>query len=390
MKRLLCFFLVLSCLAAAGQQELKGVVLGENDQPIASASVFLSNTSVGTIADGSGRFTLQLPQGRFDLIVTSVGYETWSRTVGTGPEGFLTVRLKLKAPELETVVIEPFEKNGWERWGRFFLENFIGTSDFASDCKLKNPEVLRFRHSRKNGVLTATALEPLIIENKALGYTIRYQLETFRFDFSSRYLIFTGYPFFEPMAGNESRQRRWEKRRQETYEGSMLHYMRSLYRNRLAQEGFEVRRLFKVKRPIKTTGNFYSSRPASDAPITLKPAGGMEPGYELVDSIGQEVLPGDSIAYAIDSVTAGHEFSHYLLVSYLRKEVPKAYSSLYPRSGTVMRSQLTLVNGRPVSVQANGVYYEPADLLTMGFWAWWEKIATMLPFDYRPPSPSRQ
>ncbi len=83
--------------------------------------------------------------------------------------------MKPKMEELQTVVVEPYEKDGWETWGKFFIENFIGTSQNARSCTIKNYKTLRFRHSKKRNQLTVTADDPLIIENKALGYSIQYQ-----------------------------------------------------------------------------------------------------------------------------------------------------------------------------------------------------------------------
>jgi hypothetical protein len=48
-----------------------------------------------------------------------------------------------------------------------------------------------------------------------------------------------------------------------------------------------------------------------------------------------------------------------------------------------MMSQITLVNQEPIEIQANGSYYQPTNLLSLGYWGWSEKIATMLPFDYQ-------
>jgi len=47
-------------------------------------------------------------------------------------------------------------------------------------------------------------------------------------------------------------------------------------------------------------------------------------------------------------------------------------------------SQLFLPNGRGVAVASNGAHYEGIDLMTIGFWAWWEKLGDMLPYDYWP------
>lgn len=240
--------LLLCCIisfAGYAQQVVKGVVLdAEKNIPIPKASVFLNNTSVGTTANDEGKFELFIPAGKYELIVSSVGYITGNKTISGGEKGdLLTIKLQPKAPELEAVVIEPYLKNGWETWGRFFLDNFIGTTAQAADCRILNQDVIRFRHNKKEGKLTAHAAEALVIENKALGYRIRYNLETFLYDFNTRYVLYTGYPFFTKMEDREKKQKNWARKRQEMYYGSMMHFMRSVYRNTIVPEGFEVRRL---------------------------------------------------------------------------------------------------------------------------------------------------
>jgi hypothetical protein len=48
------------------------------------------------------------------------------------------------------------------------------------------------------------------------------------------------------LKGSNRKQKAWEKKRQETYLGSLMHFMRSVYRNTIMTEGFEVRHLQKV------------------------------------------------------------------------------------------------------------------------------------------------
>lgn len=394
--RLLFFFL---CLANSGlaQKLLKGVVLdAEKNTPVPKASVFLNNTSVGTTADNEGAFSFWLPAGRYELIVSSVGYATHNRSINTADAAdFLTVKLTLKAPDLEAVIIEPFEKDGWEKWGRWFTDNFIGTSALGRDCRIVNPEVIKFRNSKKSNTLTAVALAPLQIENKALGYRITYQLENFRYDFKQRYLLYAGYPFFEPLQGSDRRQRKWEVAREEAYQGSMLQFMRALYRNRLAEEGFEVRRLVKMPNAEKQRVQaVYKASVRADANGVLVSAVNRDSTayYNHILSqedykplLGKELLSGDSIAYAVDTTTAGLHFSDYLLITYKHRSLPAEYKQAFPKSGEAMTSELSLINGRPVEVFSNGAYYNPEDLLSSGYWGWWEKIGTMLPFDYKPP-----
>ncbi|HEY0355235.1 MAG TPA: carboxypeptidase-like regulatory domain-containing protein, partial [Flavisolibacter sp.] len=172
MKNYLVFLLVLFPILGYGQNFISGNVTDQQGKPVPNASVFLSNTSLGTKADGNGYFQLNIPSGKYDLVVSCVGFQTHTQTIQSGLiTETLTIRLQLKTSQLENLTIEPFEKNGWDKWGVFFTENFIGTSSNALDCRILNKEAIKFRHSKKYNQLVAIATEPLIIENKALGYT---------------------------------------------------------------------------------------------------------------------------------------------------------------------------------------------------------------------------
>jgi hypothetical protein len=394
-QHLLLLFLFLSGIAFS-QKQISGIIQDENNKPVANASIFLNNTSIGTKADERGHFTLNIPVGKYELIVSSVGYATSSQTIISSElPDFITIKLQVKADVMKEVIIEPDES--WEKWGKFFIENFIGTSENAGDCAIKNKEVIHFHNNRKTNQLSATADEPLIIENKALGYIIHYQMETFTFNFKSSFLVYTGYPFFEPMEGNESRQKKWEKRRQDAYKGSMMHFMRAVFTNTLKQEGFEVKALVKLtneeKKRVKEVyaTNLRTERSGNN--ITVTTINKDSANYydrirrqeDYFDLIGKNILTGDSIAYAINNTTAGLDFANYLQVYYKRKQAPLEYRQRYPKSGNEMMSQIVLTNGEPIEIEANGSYYNPVDLMSLGYWSWSEKIAMLLPFDYVPP-----
>jgi hypothetical protein len=375
MKHFLLLALVLVSINSQSQKNLNGIVLdAEKNKPLQNVSVFLNTTSIGTTSNEQGIFSLSIPNGKYELIISSVGYETYIQSVNSKElPGLLTIRLKVKSEILQEVIVEPYVENGWDKWGNFFLENFIGVSTNAMDCKIKNTDVIHFRDSKKSNELTAVAEEPLVIENKALGYTILYQLESFKYDFDHGYLLYTGYPFFKPMNGNASKQKKWENRRKEVYYGSMMHFMRSVYRNTIMQEGFEVRSLKKVPatgvKIDSVSEDYYLDQIAH------------QDNYR--DVIGSP-LTGDSIAYAVNNTTAGLYFTDFLFIIYRNKPAPTEYRQKFPKNSTSMMSQILLINQRPVEIEANGNYYNPTDLISTGYWAWSEKIAMMLPFDYKP------
>lgn len=402
----LLFFLLVQ--TASAQNTLRGrVIAADTKQPIHLANVFLSNTSIGTVTNAEGIFIIdRFPQGRYDIVVSCIGYESFVATIQYSQLPYtLEVNLKPKVNILDEVVVEPYEKNGWERYGKFFMDNFIGTSALATDCKLKNPETIRFRYNKKENILRAFADEPIILENRALGYILRYDLKSFEYNYTTRIFYFQGYPLFEDIPTDRKRiQERWIKNREETYYGSLMHFMRSVFRNKLIENGFEVRKLIKVsEEEKKRVRAIYNSKVYvnGNGNIVVNDSilgqGNKDTALyyrkvmrqpEKMNVLIDKVLPGDSIAFAIDSFTAGLFFDDHLQVIYLYKQVPVEYyrtNSLSVNSKSVTSSEIYLPNKRTIAVLGNGSFYEGIDLISSGYWGWWEKLATMLPFDYEPP-----
>lgn len=404
---LLIGFLLWS-LTGFAQTDLGGKVLAaDNKVPVASANVYISNSSVGTVTDEKGQFIIRnFPAGRYDLVVSCIGYETQVITLSSAQlPPVLTILLKPKVNELQEVIVEPYEKNGWERWGSFFMENFIGTSAFSRDCKLLNKEVIKFRFSKKNNTLKAIANDRLVIENRALGYVLKYDLTRFEYDFGTRIFLYQGYPLFEEMeTKRKGLQKRWAENREDAYYGSVMHFMRSLFRNKLVEQDFEVRKLIKLPDAEKKRVRALYRPQAVNAAIngTLM-VDGQLPGLrrdsaayyrkvmnepESMNVLINTILPGDSIAYALDSATVGLEFNDYLQVVYTKKKTPPEYQKMLPRGVTsiLLTSELFRTSANPIMVLASGNYFEGTDLITSGYWAWSEKIANLLPNEYWPSS----
>jgi hypothetical protein len=385
--------LVLFCLPLGlfSQHKIMGYVFDEKrNTPLVKASVFLSNTSTGTLTNEKGYFELFVPAGKFELIVSYVGFQTYQQVIGSFINQPLRIQLREKSVDLDEVVIDPYEKDGWEKWGEWFYEQFVGTSAYGKDCKIKNPEILRFRILRKINRMTVIAQKPIIIENKALGYRITYHLEAFEYDFKERRLLYAGFPFFEQIKGGSHQNKKWIQARQEVFYGSVMHFMRSLYSNTITESGFEMRYLFKSPNLEKErVKQIYRSQFLDQgAVINLRADSASyynrilkEP--DVKTEIGKFSLTRDSIGHMTDSSVFTFHNKNYILVYYKNKPVPLEYAKLYPGPGTVWSSEMFLMNGEPIELYKNGIYFSPTELIFGGFWAWWGKIGTLLPEDYQ-------
>ncbi len=94
---------LLATTFAFAQREVKGTVIDAQGTPISGASVTLVGTNKGTSTDGSGNFSLIVPNnGR--IVVSAVGQQ--EQTVSTGTGSTITVVMKPSATnELSTVVV---------------------------------------------------------------------------------------------------------------------------------------------------------------------------------------------------------------------------------------------------------------------------------------------
>ncbi|MES1250337.1 MAG: carboxypeptidase-like regulatory domain-containing protein, partial [Chitinophaga rupis] len=84
--------------------EISGLVVSDSTgQPLAGVSVKLKGTSVGAYTDINGNFTLQVPDGKGTLLISSVGYE--SQEVRISKTEKIRISLKVSVTKLADVVI---------------------------------------------------------------------------------------------------------------------------------------------------------------------------------------------------------------------------------------------------------------------------------------------
>ena len=86
----------------AQDRSVSGTV-SDTDGPLIGATVMASGTTIGTVTDFDGRFSLTLPDGVDRLLFTYTGYESLTLAVGTETE--LAVTLAESALDLDEVVV---------------------------------------------------------------------------------------------------------------------------------------------------------------------------------------------------------------------------------------------------------------------------------------------
>lgn len=107
-KKILLYLVGLVCFSGIAQNsEIQGFVVDEN-APVSFANVYLEGTTLGTSSDEAGRYTLKnIPEGKYKLKVTVLGYRDFSKTVMLGENEKLNIPIALTASseQLEETVI---------------------------------------------------------------------------------------------------------------------------------------------------------------------------------------------------------------------------------------------------------------------------------------------
>ncbi|WP_426670624.1 carboxypeptidase-like regulatory domain-containing protein [Mucilaginibacter sp. McL0603] len=249
MQRILFFLLVFLPFTTLGQHHLAGKILNQADKkPVANASVFLSNATAGAKTNEDGTYEITgVHSGRYELVVSIIGYETYRQTLMVNRNIALPdIEIIPKAIALKEVDIRPDLNR--ERNYKLFEEEFLGQSDYAKQCKILNSDMLDIHYDEQSRQLTASSFDFIEIENKALGYKIKYLLTQFTRDYRNGLLFYEGSALFEELP-DQKMQRRWQKARLKVYNGSSMHFLRSVIANRITEEKFKVFRLVRKLNP---------------------------------------------------------------------------------------------------------------------------------------------
>lgn len=113
MKTILNWLLLISITSTYSQNKLEGIVTDSNsNEPIVFANIYLPQLEKGTISHEDGVFSIHdLPSGNYKMIVSIIGYKTFSTTISIPAIQDLNIALSASAIEMEAVIIStPFHK----------------------------------------------------------------------------------------------------------------------------------------------------------------------------------------------------------------------------------------------------------------------------------------
>ena len=252
MKKLLLFSLILITSIGFAQKRISGRVIDAENNPLIGAAVYINNTSIGTTTDDKGEFELTLKKGVHNIIVSYLGFETLQYSLDIDKyEKPLVFKLAQKANVLDEVVISSKRKKMSAEDRAYFLRqfkrNFLGKTNLSKECKILNEKAIELYYDNTTNTLEASVTEPLKIRNEGLGYLITYDLVHYKQ--TSQLFSYLGYTRYENLKGSKRKQRKWKERRKVAYNGSTMHFFRSIIAGNLKKEGFVVNQFKQIPNP---------------------------------------------------------------------------------------------------------------------------------------------
>jgi hypothetical protein len=353
---------------------IKGVVIdSETKQPLANSSVFINNSTSGTVTNSSGEFQLgPLSPGEYEVVASFVGYHKLLYVANLKSASLKIVfQMSRQEQQMRELLILPSETR--MRYLEIFKRTLLGQTAAAERAKIKNLKDVQFAAGADRNEVIAYCDTTLVVDNPELGYVVNFDLVDFYFNRTSGESRFFGYTrFFDKDTDGETK-RKWARRRKQTYEGSSMHFFRSLVNNNLKKDGFAMQNVYRKE----------MKREAGET-ITIRTGG--------INSMDMAVpVTEDSILKLYSD--SGYRIYQLKIANWLRvvynKSTALKNDITKNRIVTGQLKDMTVAGIRPVKpfrpilVDYRGRLLTAMSFYYDGMWSY-ERLANMLPEDYVP------
>ena len=244
MKKYLLFLFLIASVFAHAQTVIKGKVIDEKTkETLPGVSIYVNNSTIGTITNNDGEFLLSVPfSGKVELVASYLSYIKQVLIIENNDNNLITIALKPEPNTLNEVVIKATKnKSGnFDKWGALFERLLLGNNSHHFIAKIRNPQVLVFYFDQDKNELSVFARSSLIIENSVTNYRLKLEIDNFKYAFNTSELQTTFSTFFEEMKVSDSKKIDINNSRQLAYYGSQMHFMRMVKLNDLTRNGYKL------------------------------------------------------------------------------------------------------------------------------------------------------
>lgn len=171
------------------------IIDSTTNEVISDAFVFISNSSISTVSDDAGKFTIDrtaLPNS--DIVITHISYDTKYLLPSEMQSNLDTIYMVPLKYEMDEIVLKSKGSRKRKKWLQRFTKSLLGNTKNATKSQLTNPEVVLFEEN--SGSLTAITSDNLMFKNENLGYNIWFLLDEYTLE-KDEDVLYSGKVFFE-------------------------------------------------------------------------------------------------------------------------------------------------------------------------------------------------
>lgn len=270
-------------------------------------NIFINNTSLSAKSNSNGEFVLTgIAPGFAELSLYKEGYQIFKNSLRIQLDKAYKLNLTLTPDGEVPKSVKVKQDEEWKKNEQWFERGFFGTTSNATECKIINLKALTF--TRAGDVLTASASEPIVVDNAALGYRIYFYLQEFEAGVETGNAV--GLVRFDTLSPKDDKMREaWDRNRLKSFWGSDRHLFKSLVDRNAAEQGFELSD--ESGSPINLDSLVVPGKIAGYQRIKLKGKTRVKyvfdetsEGARKMDKDGQIswIIPGESIEASIDGI----------------------------------------------------------------------------------------
>lgn len=144
MKHFLIFFLF-SVSLSSFSQVIKGKVVDEQDSPLPGANIYFDGTTIATIADENGNFTINYTSKINSILAVSyVGYQT--QYIQNPKTDVVFKVILLESKNILNEVIVKKDRFSRKQKLQLFREQFIGRTANSKNVQIRNEDDIYFEY----------------------------------------------------------------------------------------------------------------------------------------------------------------------------------------------------------------------------------------------------
>lgn len=348
-KLLLSLLFFISFATSAQQYSISGIIKNAKGAGIESVTVFLDGSIRATMTNAKGQFDMPyINPGTYQLMITMVGHAPIKKNVIIRDKSaYIDTVLQVRPVMLSQVSIGGKSLN--DQYYKLFLKMFLGESANAKSCTILNPKQIEFSTEKK--LLKAYTDDFLIIENKNLGYRIKYLLRKFEYDMANPRTFYEGESIFEDMPGTPEQKLKWTANRQKAYYGSLMHYLRALHTNKTMEEGFLTYQILSREMP----------------PVVIAP----------------NAVYTEQLINRVDSTFINFRYKDLLYSIYDKKKASEQIKPVKELTAIVAVAKTGSIFRLDAEIDKQGSYSDYKNYEIHGYWGQ-KRLGDQLPLEYNP------